>query len=78
VTAVTEGTAASRAGLKAGDVITSINGTAVHSPDDLVRQLRDASGAEVTIGIVRDKKESSVKATIDGPSRRPVRGARPA
>jgi serine protease Do len=78
VTAVTDGTAASRAGLKAGDVITSINGTSVHSRDGLVRVLRDASGDEVTIGIVRDKKESTVKATIEGPSRRPVRGARPA
>jgi serine protease Do len=78
VTAVTDGTAASRAGLKAGDVITSINSARVHSRDDLVRALRDASSDEVTIGIVRDKKESSVKATLEGPSRRPARGAQPA
>jgi serine protease Do len=78
VTAVTDGTAASRAGLKAGDVITSINGASVHSRDDLVRALRDANSNEVTIGILRDKKESSVKATLDGPSRRPARGAQPA
>jgi serine protease Do len=78
VTAVTDGTAASRAGLKAGDVITSINGTNVHSREELVRALRDTSGDEVTIGIVRDKKESSVKATLEGPQRRPARGARPA
>ncbi|MBI3401310.1 MAG: PDZ domain-containing protein [Acidobacteria bacterium] len=78
VTAVTDGTAASRAGLKAGDVITSIDGTTVRSREDLVRALRDARSDEVTIGIVRDKKESSVKATLEGPSRRPVRGARPA
>jgi serine protease Do len=78
VTAVTDGTAASRAGVKAGDVITSINGARVHSREDLVRALRDANSDEVTIGIVRDKKESSVKATLEAPSRRPVRGARPA
>jgi serine protease Do len=77
VTAVTDGTAASRAGLKAGDVITSINGASVRSRDDLVRALRDATANEVTIGIVRDKKESSVKATLEGPSRRPARGAQP-
>lgn len=75
VTAVTDGTAASRAGLKAGDVITSINGASVHSRDDLVRALRDANSNEVTIGILRDKKESSVKATLDGPSRRPAQPA---
>jgi serine protease Do len=79
VTSVTEGSAASRAGLKAGDVITSINGQRVESREDLVRALRDADrdarsgGAEVTIGIVRDKKESSVKATLEA-SRRPLRG----
>jgi serine protease Do len=78
VTAVTDGTAASRAGLKAGDVITSVNGSTVHSREDLVRALRDATGDDVTIGLVRDQKESSVKATLESPSRRPARGARPA
>ncbi|MBI3492487.1 MAG: PDZ domain-containing protein [Acidobacteria bacterium] len=43
VAAVTDGSAAARAGLKAGDVITSINGANVHSRDDLVRALRDAN-----------------------------------
>src|SRR5207247_643596 len=71
VTSVTEGTPASRAGLKAGDVITSINGQRVESREDLMRALRDAdrdarSGSfDVTIGFVRDKKESSASATID-------------
>jgi serine protease Do len=70
VTAVTDGSAASRAGLKAGDVITSINGQSVRSRNDLVRGLRNASDDEVTIGIVRDKKESSIKArpTLEQPS----------
>jgi serine protease Do len=77
VTSVTDGSAASRAGLKAGDVITSINGRAVRSRDDLVQELRDATGEEITIGIVRDKKESTVTAKIEG-TRRPARGARPA
>jgi S1-C subfamily serine protease len=78
VTSVTEGSAASRAGLKAGDVITSIDGQRVETREDLLRGLRDAdrdapSGTvEVSIGIVRDKKESTVKATFE--SRRPVRG----
>jgi serine protease Do len=78
VTSVTDGSAASRAGLKAGDVITSINGHAVRSRDDLVRELREANEDEIAIGIVRDKKYSEVKAKIDAPARRNLRGARPA
>jgi len=71
VTSVTEGSAASRAGLQAGDVITSINGARIESREDLLRELRDAdrdtrdNPVELNIGIVRDKKESIVKATIE-------------
>jgi serine protease Do len=78
VTSVTDGSAASRAGLKAGDVITAINGRSVRSRADLVEQLRDATGEDVTIGIVRDRKETTVTAKIEGAPRRPARGARPA
>jgi len=77
VRSVTDGSPASRAGLKAGDVITSVDGQPTRSREDLVRALRDAKGDELTIGIVRDKKESSVKAMLDQP-RRSLRGARPA
>ena len=78
VTSVTDGSAASQAGLKAGDVITSINGRAVRSRDDLVQELRDSTSDEITIGIVRDKKESSVNAKVDAAPRRTLREARPA
>src|SRR5262245_12264776 len=61
VTAVTDGTPASRAGIKAGDVITSINGDRVTSRSDLVGALRRTDNEEVTVGIVRDKKDTSVK-----------------
>ncbi len=77
VTSVTGGSAAARAGLKAGDVITSIDGRPVRSREDLVRALRDGKEDELTIGIVRDKKESSVKAKIEAP-RRPLREGRSA
>ena len=75
VASVTKDSAAEKAGLKAGDVITSINGDTVRSTDDLINELRDASG-EVTIGIVRDKKGSTLKATIE-PRPTPRRMARP-
>jgi C-terminal processing protease CtpA/Prc len=74
ITAVTDGSAAAHAGLKAGDVITSINSRRVASRTDLVRSLRDADGEDITIGIVRDKKESSVKAKIEPLTRRTTRG----
>lgn len=76
VRSVTDGTPASRAGLKAGDVITSVDGQPTRSREDLVRALRDAKDDELTITIVRDRKESSVKAKLDQP-RRTLRGARP-
>ncbi len=70
VTSVADGSAASRAGLKAGDVITAINGQAVRSREDLLRGLREAPDSdEVTIGIVRDKKDSTVKAKLEAPRR---------
>jgi serine protease Do len=77
VTTVTEDSPAARAGLKAGDVITTLNGEHVRSRDDLVRALGDVKdGGDVTIGIVRDKRESTVTAKLD--SRRPSRHGRPA
>jgi S1-C subfamily serine protease len=75
VASVTKDSAADKAGLRAGDVITSINGDTVRSTDELIDELRDASG-EVTIGIVRDKKASTLKATIE-PAPTPRRLARP-
>lgn len=76
VSSVNAESAAAKAGLKAGDVITSIDGDRVRDYDDLLRELRDKTG-DVTIGIVRDKKESTVKTTIEQPERRMRRPARP-
>ena len=75
VSSINKDSAAEKAGLKAGDVITSVNGGRVRHTDDLVDELRDAKDGEITIGIIRDKKESTVKATIENP--RSVRPGRP-
>jgi membrane-associated protease RseP (regulator of RpoE activity) len=75
VSSITKDSAAEKAGLKAGDVITAVNGGRVRHTDDVVDELRDAKEGELTIGIVRDKKESTVKATIENP--RTVRPGRP-
>jgi serine protease Do len=78
VASVTEDSPASRAGLKAGDVIASVNGQTVTSASDLVRELRRVSAdTDVTIGIVRDKQETTVKARLEeGRVGRPIRSIR--
>jgi S1-C subfamily serine protease len=53
VTSVTADSAAAKAGLKAGDVITSIDGDRVQRTEDVIDELRDKDG-EVTVGILRD------------------------
>jgi len=74
VAAVADDSPASRAGLRAGDVIVSVNGQNVSSRADLTRAVSGAgANVDITIGIVREKKESSVKARLDE-----VRAQRPA
>jgi S1-C subfamily serine protease len=77
VTSVTASSAAERAGLKAGDVITAVNSIPVRSRSEFVRQLRDVREGDATLGIVRDKKAATVKATIE-PAARASRSGRPA
>jgi serine protease Do len=77
VSSVTEDSPAGKAGLRAGDVITSIDGDAVRDYGDLIGELRDKSG-EVSIGIVRDKKETTHKTTIEPQPTTPRRPLPPA
>jgi S1-C subfamily serine protease len=70
VTSVTEGSAAGKAGLKAGDVITSVNGDRVRDYETFASELRSIESGDVTIGILRDRKESTVKATLEASSTR--------
>lgn len=77
VSSVTRESAAAKAGVKAGDVITSINGTRVADSDDLVRQLDNLTG-EATIVVLRDKKETTLKVTLERRDTTPRAGSRPA
>lgn len=79
VSSVEPDSPAAKAGLKAGDVITSVNGRTVDDPQALSAAVRTAeSGATLEIGIVRDKKPASLKALApDVPARRLARHARP-
>jgi S1-C subfamily serine protease len=58
---------AAKAGMKAGDVITAIDGNPVKSPGELVAQLAGKQG-EVTITVTRDKKALKLKATLEAPT----------
>jgi len=62
VTSVTDNSAASKAGIKAGDVITSFNGSDVTTSSDLRRRIqRLQDGDEFTVGVMRDKKALTLK-----------------
>jgi Do/DeqQ family serine protease len=65
ITQVVEGSAAEKAGIRIGDVVTSINDRAVKSRNELrlaISQLR--AGQNVRVGLVRDGKPSQVTAMI--------------
>ncbi len=64
---VVEGSPAERAGIQAGDVITTINGKAVSNPGEArntIGMLR--VGEKVDIGLIRDGKPRKVTAVIGG------------
>ena len=63
VSGVAPDSPAATAGLKAGDVMTSINGWPLNDSGDLMRKLTDLSG-DLTIVVLRDKKELTLKATL--------------
>jgi len=61
VSEVIQDSAAQQAGLKAGDVIVSIDGTQLHSMTELAAKVGAAgAGREVRLGIIRDGRELSL------------------
>jgi serine protease Do len=72
VKSVTDDSVAANAGLKAGDVITSINGRHVYDTSDITRALdRVESDGDVTIEVTRDKKPQTVKGKLETRESRP-------
>ena len=62
VTSVADNSAAAKAGVKAGDVITSFNGAAVDDPADVRRRTSSLEdGEEFTVGVIRDRKPLTLK-----------------
>jgi serine protease Do len=71
VKSVQDNSPAAKIGIKAGDVITSVNGSTIDDAAELRRRLQGFSdGEEVTIGIVRDKKPQTLKGKLEGTARR--------
>jgi membrane-associated protease RseP (regulator of RpoE activity) len=71
VSSVDADSPAAKAGLKAGDVITAVNGKAVAEPSDLIEVVQGVDdGATLTVDYTRDKKAQSAKAAL--PAREPA------
>jgi serine protease Do len=60
------GGAAARAGIQAGDVILSVNGTAINHAEELPRRVaKNAPGATIDLVVVHARQRRDVKATLD-------------
>lgn len=68
VRSVQAGSAAERAGIRAGDVITRIDGEAVQSAGEITRAVRNArSKRSFPVTVVREKREMTVNVTLEEP-----------
>jgi serine protease Do len=66
VSSVAPRSAASRAGIEPGDVITAFNGKPVNDRDDLVQMVvATKPGTTVPVKVVRDKQERTLSVTVD-------------
>ena len=67
---VEPGSPAEKAGLKGGDVITSVNGTAVKNGNDLVNPIAQAPiGSKVKLSYVRDRSQKETTAVVEDRTR---------
>ncbi|RJX74427.1 Do family serine endopeptidase [Vibrio sinensis] len=65
VSQVVPDSAADKAGLKAGDIILSINGKQIHTFSELRAKVATlGAGKKITLGVIRDGKEKSFNVTL--------------
>ena len=65
VTEITDESAAKKAGIKTGDIITKVDDTKISDPDQLTEAVRKHKpGEKVTVTFLRDKKEQKVMAEL--------------
>ena len=65
VTEVSDGTPAEKAGMKAGDVIVRIDGDPIAATGDIREALHDKAGKDVEVVVVRNRREMTIKATLE-------------
>jgi len=65
VRSVIKGSAADRAGIKAGDVITKIDDAKVAAPSDISSRIRSMRGKPVPMVLMRDHKEMTLSVAVD-------------
>ena len=66
ITSVTKGSAAEKAGLKEGDIITKIDNTTIATPDDLLKAVSKYKPEDkAAVTFKRDKKEQKATVTLE-------------
>lgn len=63
VTTVIDDGPAAKAGVRAGDVITAVDGEAVDSPGDISRVINRKKEGEVTLTVIRSKSQQTIRVT---------------
>src|SRR5208283_1810733 len=68
IRSVLKGSAAERAGLKAGDVVTKVGDHPVAAPREITDALRDHAAKTVNVAVTRDHKDVNVKVAFEDTS----------
>ena len=63
VTSVTDDGPAAKAGVRAGDVITAVDGEAIDSPGDISRVINRKKEGDVTLTVIRNKAQQTIRVT---------------
>jgi len=63
VTSVSDDGPAAKSGVKAGDVITAVDGEAVDSPGDIARLINRKKDGDVTLTVIRNKSQQTIRVT---------------
>jgi serine protease Do len=63
VTSVTDDGPAAKAGVRAGDVITAIDGESVDSPGDLSRVINRRKEGDIALTVIRNKSQQTIRVT---------------
>jgi C-terminal processing protease CtpA/Prc len=77
VTEVTENSAAAKAGLKAGDVITAVDGQTIDGVPALLQAISKKQEGTIALTVVRNRSEQTITVTVEKSESRPFKLLRP-